>query len=446
MISYNLRRTFMVTFESLKGREEKIAVVGLGYVGLPLAVHLAAHFEVVGFDLNAKRVAELQNGHDRTLEVDAATLAASAARYTSAPDDLAACRLIIVAVPTPIDAHKIPDLTPLHSASITVGKHLQKGSCVVFESTVYPGATEEVCVPLIEQESGLQMGRDFSVGYSPERINPGDRVHTLDSIVKIVSGSDKASTDMLACVYGQVVTAGIHKASSIKVAEAAKVIENTQRDLNIALMNELAMIFDTMGINTLEVLEAAGTKWNFLPFRPGLVGGHCIGVDPYYLTFKAESLGYHPEMILAGRRINDAMGKYVAERTVKLLIRQGKAVKGAKVALLGITFKEDVPDLRNTRVVDIIEELADYGIQILVHDPIADANEAQQKYGVELVNWEGLAGVDAVVLAVMHQSYREMGLEDIAKLCDNGSPIVVDVKSAFNVHAAEQKGIIYWQL
>lgn len=436
----------MVAFDLLRAHKEKIAVVGLGYVGLPLAVHLADHFNVVGFDLSAERVAELKKGHDRTLEVDDATLSASTATYTNIPDDLAACRLVIVAVPTPIDAYNIPDLTPLRSACITVGKHLQKGSCVVFESTVYPGATEEVCIPLLEKESGLRMGLDFSVGYSPERINPGDKVHTLDAIVKVVSGSDTASTDMLASVYGQVVTAGIHKAPSIKVAEAAKVIENTQRDLNIALMNELAMIFDTMGINTLEVLEAAGTKWNFLPFRPGLVGGHCIGVDPYYLTFKAESLGYHPEMILAGRRINDTMGKYIAERTVKLLIKHGKAVKGAKVALLGITFKENVPDLRNTRVVDIIDELADYGIKVLVNDPIADAHEAKQKYDVELVGLDDLVGVDAVVLAVMHQSYRRLGLGDIAKLCDNEHPIVIDVKSAFGVHDAEQKGITYWQL
>ncbi len=436
----------MVTYESLKARKDKIAVVGLGYVGLPLAVHLAAHFDVVGFDLNAQRVGELQNGHDRTLEVDDATLSASVISYTSKADDLAACRFIIVAVPTPIDGYNIPNLNPLRNASITVGQQLQKGACVVFESTVYPGATEEVCVPLLIQESGLRLGKDFTVGYSPERINPGDKVHTLDAIVKIVSGSDEASAELLAQVYGQVVKAGIHKASSIKVAEAAKVIENTQRDLNIALMNELAMIFDTLGINTLEVLEAAGTKWNFLPFRPGLVGGHCIGVDPYYLTFKAESLGYHPEMILAGRRINDTMGKYIAERTVKLLIRQGKAVKGAKVALLGITFKEDVPDLRNTRVIDIIEELTDFGIQVLVHDPIADTQEAQQKYGIALVDWKTLAGVDAVVLAVMHQFYRKMGLGDIASLCSNASPIVVDVKSTFDAQSAEKKGITYWQL
>ena len=299
----------MVTFETLKARQDKIAVVGLGYVGLPLAVHLAAHFDVVGYDMKAARIDELRAGHDRTLEVEKTQLAGSRVEFTSDAADLARCRLIIVAVPTPIDAYNIPDLSPLRGASTAAGRHLQKGSCVVFESTVYPGATEEVCVPIMEKESGLQMGRDFTVGYSPERINPGDKVHTLDKIVKVVSGSDDATADMLVKVYGAVVTAGIHRAATIKVAEAAKVIENTQRDLNIALMNELAMIFDTMRINTLEVLAAAGSKWNFLPFRPGLVGGHCIGVDPYYLTFKAESLGYHPEMILAGRRINDGMGK-----------------------------------------------------------------------------------------------------------------------------------------
>jgi UDP-N-acetyl-D-galactosamine dehydrogenase len=303
-----------------------------------------------------------------------------------------------------------------------------------------------VCVPLMEKESGLSFGRDFAVGYSPERINPGDKVHTLESIVKIVSGSDSATADLLEQVYGRVVTAGIHKASCIKVAEAAKVIENTQRDLNIALMNELAMIFDIMGIRTLEVLEAAGTKWNFLPFRPGLVGGHCIGVDPYYLTFKADSLGYHPEMILAGRRVNDGMGKYIAERTVKLLIQQGRAVKGAKVALLGITFKEDVPDLRNTRAVDIVDELKEYEVQVLMHDPLADAEEAKRYYGLELCPMEALQGVDAVVIAVMHKAYTKMGIEGIAGLCSDGVPIVVDVKNAFDSAKARSKGIVYWSL
>ncbi|MGD9009807.1 MAG: nucleotide sugar dehydrogenase [Desulfobacteraceae bacterium] len=436
----------MVTIESLTSRKDKIAVVGLGYVGLPLAVHLAAHFDVVGFDLNAQRLDELRSGHDRTLEVEDSELSAVKIEFTNAEQDLAKCRFIIVAVPTPIDEYNIPDLAPLRSASVIAGRCLQSGSCVVFESTVYPGATEEVCVPLMEKESGLSFGRDFGVGYSPERINPGDKVHTLDSIVKIVSGSDCATAELLEQVYSRVVSAGIHKASCIKVAEAAKVIENTQRDLNIALMNELAMIFDIMGISTLEVLEAAGTKWNFLPFRPGLVGGHCIGVDPYYLTFKADSLGYHPEMILAGRRVNDGMGKYIAERTVKLLIQQGNAVKGAKVALLGITFKEDVPDLRNTRAVDIVDELKEYEVQVLVHDPLADAEEAKRYYGLEMSSMEALQGVDAVVIAVMHKAYTEMGIEGIAGLCSDGDPIVVDVKNALDSAKARSKGIVYWSL
>ena len=436
----------MVTFESLKTHEDKIGIVGLGYVGLPLAVHLSAHFDVVGFDLKEDRVVELRNGHDRTLEVEDDDLAAAKMSYTSKPEDLAACRLIIVAVPTPIDEYNIPDLSPLRGASITAGRHLQKGTCVVFESTVFPGATEEICAPLLERESGLTFGKDFTVGYSPERINPGDKINTLDTIIKIVSGSDQATTGMLSRVYGQVVKAGIHKATSIKVAEAAKVIENTQRDLNIALMNELAMIFDMMGINTLEVLKAAGTKWNFLPFRPGLVGGHCIGVDPYYLTFKAEATGYHPEMILAGRRVNDGMGKYIAERTVKLLIQEGKAVRGAKVALLGITFKENVPDLRNTRVVDIIHELEDYGVDVLVNDPLADAGEAREHYGVDLVPLEDMKGADAVVVAVLHSAYAALGLEGVSEFCTNGTPIVVDVKCAFEQRQADELNIVYWQL
>jgi UDP-N-acetyl-D-glucosamine/UDP-N-acetyl-D-galactosamine dehydrogenase len=436
----------MVTFDSLQARKDKIAVVGLGYVGLPLAVHLADHFDVVGYDMKQSRVAELRNGHDRTLEVEDAQLSKGSLTYSSQQADLAPCRLIIVAVPTPIDQYNIPDFSPLHGASEATGRHMQKGSCVVFESTVYPGATEEVCVPILEKVSGMKLGRDFTVGYSPERINPGDKVHTLEKVTKIVSASDAATADMLVKVYGSVVKAGIHRASSIKVAEAAKVIENTQRDLNIALMNELAKIFNIIGISTLEVLEAAGSKWNFLPFRPGLVGGHCIGVDPYYLTFKSESLGYHPEIILAGRRINDGMGKYIAERVVKMLIHGGKAVKGAKVAVLGITFKEDVPDLRNTRVVDIVRELAEFGISVLVHDPMADAAEAVEHYGITLSSMAQLKGADAIVLAVMHKTYREMGLPGIAALCTNGHPMVVDVKSLFSQEEAEQLGINYWRL
>ena len=435
----------MVTLESLEQRQDKIAVVGLGYVGLPLAVQLAKFFDVVGYDLKAERVSELRSGQDRTLEVTPEDLGAAAIHYTCAPEDLSACRFIIVAVPTPIDAYRIPDLRPLEGASRTVGRFMQPGTCVVFESTVFPGATEDVCVPIMEQLSGLKLGPDFTVGYSPERINPGDTVHTVENIVKIVSGSDDATGELLAGVYGKVVKAGLHQASTIKVAEAAKVIENTQRDLNIALMNELAMIFDKMGIDTTEVLEAAGTKWNFLPFRPGLVGGHCIGVDPYYLTFKAESIGYHPEMILAGRRINDAMGKYVAERAVKLLIKAGKQVRGAKVAILGLTFKEDVPDLRNTKVVDIIHELIDYGVDVQVHDPLADAHEAQKYYGIALKSMESLAGMDAVVVAVAHKTYKEAGLEAIAALCSAEKAIVVDIKGVFSPDAHSGK-VVYWRL
>jgi len=436
----------MVTFASLISKENKIAVVGLGYVGLPLAVHLAAHFDVVGFDLKTDRIRELAAGIDRTLEVSGAQLKQARLRYTDTPEDLADCRLIIVAVPTPIDDYRIPDLAPLRGASKTVGRYLQKGTCIVYESTVYPGATEEVCIPILEAESGLKFGRDFSVGYSPERINPGDKVHTLDNIMKIVSGSDPATCAMLASVYAQIVTAGIHRASSIKVAEAAKVIENTQRDLNIALMNELAKIFDIIGIDTHEVLEAAGTKWNFLPFKPGLVGGHCIGVDPYYLTFKAEALGYHPEMILAGRRINDGMGKHIAERAVKMLIAAGKQVRGARVAILGITFKEDVPDLRNTKVVDIIHELQDYGVDVLVTDPLADPDEALKYYGVDLQPLDQIKDLDAVILAVLHREYRQQGLEAIARRCADSNALIIDVKGCFSPEAARKLGVTYWRL
>jgi UDP-N-acetyl-D-galactosamine dehydrogenase len=436
----------MITFDSLATRESAIAVVGLGYVGLPLAVHLAAHFDVVGFDLKADRIKELQSGFDRTLEVEDQQLQQTRIRYTDDPGDLSDCRLVIVAVPTPIDDFRIPDLGPLRGASKIVGRHLSKGSCVVFESTVYPGATEEVCVPILEAESGLKFGNDFAAGYSPERINPGDKVHTVDKIMKIVSGSDPQTCELLVNVYGKVVKAGIHKASSIKVAEAAKVIENTQRDLNIALMNELSKIFDIIGIDTLEVLEAAGTKWNFLPFKPGLVGGHCIGVDPYYLTFKAEALGYHPEMILAGRRVNDGMGKHIAERVVKILIGAGKQVRGAKVAILGITFKEDVPDIRNTKVVDIVAELKDYGVNVVATDPFADVDEARRYYGIELQALDKIKDVDAVILAVMHKVYREEGLSGIAGLCADSNPLVIDVKGCFSPAEAYKLNITYWRL
>ncbi len=435
----------MITFESLLSRKDKIAVVGLGYVGLPLAVQFAKYFDVVGYDLKAERVEELKSGIDRTLEVQGEELGKANILYTCDPSALSACRLIVVAVPTPIDKYRIPDLTPLRGASRAVGKHMVKGSCIVFESTVYPGATEDDCVPIMEEESGFKFGVDFTVGYSPERINPGDKIHTVENIIKIISGSDDTTLKLLSGVYSKIVRAGLHHASSIKVAEAAKVIENTQRDLNIALMNELSMIFDKIGIDTTEVLEAAGTKWNFLPFRPGLVGGHCIGVDPYYLTFKAESLGYHPEMILAGRRINDGMGKFTAERTIKMLIKSDKRVKGAKVAVLGITFKENVPDLRNTKVIDIINELVDYGVEPLIHDPLADPGEAEEYYGVKLLDIEELEGVDAVVIAVLHSQFTGMGLSRIAGLCSK-EKLVIDLKGAFNPGEASELGIEYWRL
>ncbi|MDJ0883813.1 MAG: nucleotide sugar dehydrogenase [Desulfobacterales bacterium] len=436
----------MLTIQSLDAREDRIAVVGLGYVGLPLAVHLARHFEVVGFDLNEQRVAELQDGLDRTLEVDVQDLQTVDINFSADASVLRECRLIIVAVPTPIDESRIPDLGPLKGASESVGANMAGGSCVVFESTVYPGATEEVCVPLIEARSELAFGKDFAVGYSPERINPGDKVHTLDKIVKIVAGSDPDTTRLLAAVYGRVVTAGIHQAPSIRVAEAAKVIENTQRDLNIALMNELAMIFDRMGIDTRDVLAAAGTKWNFLNFHPGLVGGHCIGVDPYYLTFKAESIGYHPDMIVAGRRINDGMGKYVAEKAVKLLIKGQRQVRGATVAVLGLTFKENVPDLRNTRIVDIIKELQDYGMNVLVHDPLADPEEAHRYYDIQLVSRAHIHHADAVILAVRHDAYIEDGLAAMMPMLNPAYRLLLDIKAVFDPAEAEAMDIRYWRL
>lgn len=440
----------MVSFEELTARKRPVAVVGLGYVGLPLAVALSAHMDVIGFDINAARVAELASGSDHTREVDAAALAAAGTRglsYTADPSALAQAAVIIVAVPTPIDSHRSPDLTPVTGASALVGRHMGRGCVVVYESTVYPGLTEEICVPILERESGLVFGRDFTVGYSPERINPGDKVHTLSTITKIVSGSDAATADLLAQIYGSVVTAGIHRASSIKVAEAAKVIENTQRDLNIALMNELAIIFGRMGIDTQEVLAAAGSKWNFLPFRPGLVGGHCIGVDPYYLTFKAEELGFHPEVILAGRRTNDNMGKYVAECAVKRLIRRGARVSGARVGILGFTFKENVPDLRNTRVVDVVRELADYGVTTLVTDAEADAAEARAEYGQELVPLDSLRELDALILAVPHRAYAALTPADIrSRLRDPQQGVVLDVKALFDPAAMRAAGLDYWRL
>lgn len=437
----------MISFKELKERRAPVAVVGLGYVGLPLAVGLAKHVEVIGFDIQSERIAELKKGHDRTDEVEDVDLQMCQARFTCDPAELADAPVIIVAVPTPIDANRRPDLTPMFEASETVGKHMKKGAVVVYESTVYPGVTEEECVPLLEQYSGLTYKEDFTVGYSPERINPGDKINTLETIMKVVSGSDAETLGLLADVYGAVVTAGIHKASSIRVAEAAKVIENTQRDLNIALMNELAVIFDKMGIDTLEVLEAAGTKWNFLPFRPGLVGGHCIGVDPYYLTFKAEAIGYHPQVILAGRRINDGMGKFIAESCVKLLIKQNRLVQGARVGILGLTFKENVPDLRNTKVIDVVHELQEYGLEVLVHDPLADADEAQEEYGLSLAHLKDFEKLDAVIAAVPHDVYKGMLPEQMLNwFAEKESALLLDVRTMYDAEVLENSGITCWRL
>ena len=409
------------------------------------AVALARHFKVVGFDINAARVAALKAGHDSTLEVQDADLAQADILFTTDPKDLKAADFHIVAVPTPVDEAKRPDLTPVIKASETVGSQLKAGDIVVYESTVYPGATEEDCVPVLEKLSGLKAGRDFTVGFSPERINPGDHVHRFTTITKVVSGQDARTLDIVAEVYSSVVKAGVHRAPTIKVAEAAKVIENTQRDLNIALMNELALIFDKMGIDTLDVLAAAGTKWNFLPFRPGLVGGHCIGVDPYYLTHKASVLGYIPQVILSGRRINDGMGAYVAGQVVKRLIQTGNQVRGSRVTILGLTFKEDVPDLRNTRVIDIVKELQDYGVLVQVHDPMASPAEAHEEYGVHLVPREQLAPAHAVVLAVAHQPYLKEGWGLITSLLDGGKGVVADVKGVLPRDRIPD-GVALWRL
>jgi UDP-N-acetyl-D-glucosamine/UDP-N-acetyl-D-galactosamine dehydrogenase len=438
----------MFSIDDLTGRRTKLAVVGLGYVGLPLAAAFGRIVDVLGFDISAKKIAELKQGFDATGELSREELAATRIEFTLDAARLAEARFLIVTVPTPIDAAKRPDLGPVEAASRTIGRHLARGSVVVYESTVYPGVTEEICVPILEAESGLKCGVDFSVGYSPERINPGDKVHTVDKIVKVVSGQDAATLEAVAAVYERVVAAGVHRASSIRVAEAAKVIENTQRDLNIALMNELALIFGRLGIPTRDVLAAAGTKWNFLNFTPGLVGGHCIGVDPYYLTFKAESIGYHPQVILAGRRINDGMGKYVAEMTVKELIRADKAVKGARVLVLGLTFKENVPDIRNSKVIDIVRELAEYGIDVVIHDPVADPAEAAHEYGVTLTPLDAVPAVDAVVWAVAHQDFAPLGFERLSGFFrdDGKGKVLVDVKSQLDAAAARQAGFLYWCL
>ena len=435
-----------------------LAVVGLGYVGLPLAVEFGRHRPVLGFDINTHRIAELQGGHDSTLETTAEQLAAAGQlRYSSDAADLAACRIFIVTVPTPVDDAMQPDLTPLIKASASIGRVLKPGDLVIYESTVYPGATEEVCVPELERASGLRYihsgnegevppEQGFYCGYSPERINPGDKVNTLTKIKKITSGSTPAVAKMVDELYASIITAGTYPASSIKVAEAAKVIENTQRDLNIAFVNELSVLFARLGIDTVEVLEAAGSKWNFLPFRPGLVGGHCIGVDPYYLTHKAQAVGYNPQVILAGRRINDNMARYVARNTIKLMLQQGMDAPRCKVGILGITFKENCPDIRNSKVVDMVREFQGWGMQVVVSDPVADADEVRHEYGIELQAIDAAHPVDVLVVAVGHSAYRAMTPAELRPLCRGDKPILADVKSLYDRHDAAAQGFAVFRL
>lgn len=439
----------MNLYEKIVKGEEKISLVGLGYVGMPIAVAFSKKVKVVGFDLNAKKIELYKSGIDPTNEVGNETIKNCAVDFTADEIKLREAKFHIVAVPTPVNDDHTPDLKPVEGASEILGRNLTKGSIVVFESTVYPGVTEEVCVPILERESGLKCGEDFKIGYSPERINPGDKVHRLETIKKIVSGMDEETLDIVAKVYELVVEAGVHRAESIKVAEAAKVIENSQRDINIAFMNELSIIFNKMGIDTKSVLEAAGTKWNFLKFYPGLVGGHCIGVDPYYLTYKAEELGYHSQIILSGRRINDDMGKYVAENTVKNLIKADVSIKNAKVAILGFTFKENCPDTRNTKIIDIYNELKEYGITATVADPEADADEAQHLYGMKFVDMSTIKDCDAVILAVAHEQFKDLKMADFDKMFkagDNGTKVLVDIKGLLDRKAYEAAGYNYWRL
>ena len=427
--------------------DQQIALVGLGYVGLPLAVEFGKQRPVLGFDINAARIAELNAGQDSTLEVTPQDLKeATHLRFSRDPNDLKACQVFIVTVPTPVDKANRPDLTPLVKASETVGKALKQGDIVIYESTVYPGATEEVCVPVLEKFSGKKFNVDFFCGYSPERINPGDKVNTLTKIKKITSGSTPEVADAVDALYRSIITAGTHKASSLKVAEAAKVIENTQRDLNIALVNELAVIFERLGIDTLDVLEAAGSKWNFLPFRPGLVGGHCIGVDPYYLTHKAEEVGYHPQVILAGRRINDNMARYVARNTIKLMLKNGMDVPRCRVGVLGITFKENCPDIRNSKVVDMVREFEAWGATVVVADPWASANEAAHEYGLQLGTIDAANPVDALVVAVGHNQYRHATPAELRALCRGAKPVLADVKSLLDRHEAAAAGFTVFRL
>jgi UDP-N-acetyl-D-galactosamine dehydrogenase len=465
--------SFSNLYNDIVNRKEKISLIGLGYVGMPIAVSFSRKADVIGFDVNQAKIDLYKSGIDPTKEVGDEAIAACTVDFTADETRLREAKFHIVAVPTPVNADHTPDLSPVIGASTTLGRNLTKGSIVVYESTVYPGVTEEICVPILERESGLKCGVDFKIGYSPERINPGDKVHRLETIVKVVSGMDEETLDIVAKVYELVVEAGVYRAESIKVAEAAKVIENSQRDINIAFMNELSIIFNRMGIDTKAVLEAAGTKWNSLKFTPGLVGGHCIGVDPYYLTYKAEQMGYHSQIILAGRRINDDMGKYVAENTVKKMIQANKPVKGANVAILGITFKENCPDSRNTRVIDIIKELKEYGVNVQVIDPVADAREVLKEYGIRLNRLEDISGVDAVIFAVAHEEFVNLSLEEIkdwyrtspnhffnainqeqlAQIaatieddCDSTKNVLIDVKGIFDRKEAEALNYLYWRL
>ena len=436
----------MTLYEKLLNGEEKLSLVGLGYVGMPIAVAFAKKIKVVGYDLNEKKIELYKSGIDPTREVGDKAIKETTVEFTADETKLREAKFHVVAVPTPVNDDHTPDLTPVEGASRILGRNLTKGSIVVYESTVYPGVTEDVCVPILEKESGLKCGVDFKVGYSPERINPGDKVHRLETITKIVSGMDDETLDIVAKVYELVVEAGVHRAACIKVAEAAKVIENSQRDINIAFMNELSIIFNKLGIDTKSVLEAAGTKWNFLKFYPGLVGGHCIGVDPYYLTYKAEQVGYHSQVILSGRRINDDMGKYVAENVVKNLIKAGKAVKDAKVAILGFTFKENCPDTRNSKVFDIVKELREYGIEPIISDPTADVEEAKHLYGVDFVDMATVEGCDAVVLAVAHDEFAKLTMEQIDKLFGEGQKVLLDIKGLLSRKEYENAGYSYWRL
>ncbi|GAA0091773.1 nucleotide sugar dehydrogenase [Paraclostridium bifermentans] len=441
-------------YHKIKDKKENISVIGLGYVGMPLAIAFAKKINVIGFDVNKEKIELYKQGIDVTNEVGNKALKETTALMTSDETKLKEAKFHIIAVPTPINDDKTPDLRPIIGASRVLGRNLTKGSIVVYESTVYPGVTEEVCITILEEESKLKCGVDFKVGYSPERINPGDKLHRLENITKVVSGMDEESLENIASIYELIIDAGVHRAESIKVAEAAKVIENSQRDINIAFINELSMIFNKMEIDTKAVLEASGTKWNFLKFYPGLVGGHCIGVDPYYLTHKAEQIGYHSQVILSGRRINDGMGKYVGESTVKNLIKANKQVKGAKVAILGMTFKEDCPDVRNSKVIDIINELKEYGINVFVADPIADENEVKREYGIELTKFENIKNMDAVIVAVGHKEYMELTLESIkslyekkpASLNSEDKLVLVDVKGIFDKKEAQLKNYLYWRL